>query len=78
MTIKTLYDGEHFGDLNLSQNPERKRAGTCFCSEESYLLAINQDLLFELLVIKSEKNQNLYYKFLRNLSIFEVFKSNEI
>lgn len=69
--IKTLYDGEHFGDLNL-KNVSRKRQATCVCAEKTYLIGIGQDSLQELLFNKKEKLQFYYFKFLRGLFIFEV------
>lgn len=70
--IKTLYDGEHFGDLNINDSSQRKRQATCFCAEESYLIGVPQHILFEILVVKSEKMQGVYTEFLRRLPIFEV------
>lgn len=72
--IKTLYDGEHFGDLNIKISPieSRKRQATCFCAEKTYLLGMKQDNLQELLFNKNEKLQFFYFKFLRGLFIFEV------
>ena len=70
-----MYDGEHFGDLNLEAKPtqSRKRQATCLCAERTFLLGINQLTLQDLLFDKNEKLQYYYFKFLRGLFIFEVF-----
>lgn len=76
--IKTLYEGEHFGNLNLIDKPiaKRKQSTTFISAETTYLLGINQENLKELYFSRNEKLQLYYFNFLRRLFIFEVLSFN--